>query len=168
MDDTKEDRQSIYEIGYQVVASIPEEKVGEEADKIRKIVTDSGASIIAEEALHKIRLAYTVRKKTISGSYNKYDEAYFGWVKFEVGSSKIEAIGKAIENLPSVLRSLVVTTVKENTYLGKRASAIAASLSGKPEPAEIKVETRMEDKKKTVPMSVEEVDKSIDEMVKEA
>ena len=170
MNDTKEDRQSIYEIGYQIVASIPEEKIGDEAGIIRGIVTGSGASIIAEEAPHHQPLAYTIKKKTVSGSYDKYNQAYFGWIKFEVGANKIEAITKAVEKHPSILRSLAIATVRENTYLGKRASLIIASLPNKPEQPQIetKREKRVEEKKEVAPMSVEDVDKSIDEMVKEA
>lgn len=170
MDDTKEDRISIYEIGYQIVPSIPEEKIGDETNIVRGIVTDAGASVIAEEAPHRQPLAYTIKKKTVSGSYDKFDQAYFGWIKFEVGTDKIEAITKAVENHPSTLRSFAITTVRENTYLGKHASQIIASLSNKPEQTQIetKREKRVEEKKEAVPMSVEDVDKSIDEMVKEA
>lgn len=170
MNNVKEDRDSIYEIGYQIVASIPEEKVKEEADIIRGIITGSGASIVAEEAPHHQPLAYIIKKKTVSGSYDKYDRAYFGWIKFEVETDKIEAITKAVEKHPSVLRSIVIKTIRENTYLGKRASLIIDSLPNKPEQPQIdtKKENRVEDRKEAVPMSVEDVDKSIDEMVKEA
>lgn len=167
MNDTKEDRSSIYEIGYQIVPSIPEEKVPEEEAIIRGIVTDAGASIIAEEAPHRQPLAYTIKKKTVTGSYDKFNEAYFGWIKFEVNTDKIAAITKAVEIVPSVLRSFTMTTVRENTYLGKRASQIIASLPNKPEQTEVR-EKRVEEKKEVVPMSVEDVDKSIDDLVKEA
>ncbi len=150
------------------MAGIPEEKVGDEANIIRGIVTGSGAEVIAEEAPHRQPLAYTIRKKTVSGSYDKYDQAYFGWVKFEVGTDKIEVITKAVENHPSILRSFAIATVRENTYLGKRASTIINSLPNKPEQVEVKIEKRVENKKPAVPMSIEDVDKSIDEMVKEA
>jgi ribosomal protein S6 len=168
MNETKEDRKSIYEIGFEIVASVPEENVESETSIIRNVITGSGASIIAEEAPHRQPLAYTIKKKTVSGSYEKFDQAYFGWIKFEVESSKIGTITKAIENHPSILRSIVISTVRENTYLGKRASAIIASLPYKPEQVEVKAEKHVEDKKEVAPMSVEDVDKSIDEMVKEA
>jgi len=168
MNDTKEDRKSIYEIGYQIVASIPEEKIGDEAGIVRGIITSSGASIISEEAPHRQPLAYTIKKKTVSGSYDKFDQAYFGWIKFEVETDKIDTITKAVEKVPSMLRSITVSTVRENTYLGKRASAIIASIPNKLEQGEVKADKLVEDKKEVVPMSVEDVDKSIDEMVKEA
>ncbi len=172
---THEDRPAVYEIGYLIAPSIPEEKVPAEADAVSKIIRDAGASTIAEEAPHRMKLAYEMRRKTVSGSYDKYDEAYFGWIKFEVGSESIETAKKAIEAHPSVLRMLLITTTRENTYLGKRAPAIAAEIAGR-KSAEASgdrqppkgVGKTTEAKNEAAPASIEEMDKSIDAMVKEA
>lgn len=153
----REDRLQVYEIGYLIASSVAEENIPAEADKVKKIVTDAGASVIAEEMPHKETLAYTIRRKMVSGSYEKYDEAYFGWVKFELASTKVEAMKKAVEIVPSVLRMLLTTTVRENTYLGKRAPQVAQK-------AAITIE---EKKDVQPPATVEEMDKSIDDMVKE-
>jgi len=155
MEDTQHDRLTVYEIGYLLIPSITDEKVGGEADGIRIILTDSGASIISDENPHLETLSYSMRKKNVSGSYEKYDRAYFGWIKFEVDSLKVEDIKKSIEIKPSVLRSLLITTVRENTYLGKRAVSIARA----PQP--------IEEKKEITPATIEEMDRTIDAMVKE-
>ena len=154
-----EDRQTIYEIGYLIATTIPEEKIPAEVDAIKKIITDGGATVIAEEAPNHISLAYTMRKKMVSGAYQKFDDAHFGWFKFELGSSKVEAIKKAVELHPSIIRMLLITTVRENTYLGKRASAVIAKI----------IAPVVADEKKEVqpPATVEDMDKSIDDMVKE-
>jgi ribosomal protein S6 len=160
----------VYEISYLVVSSISEDKLEGEVSALHKLFTEASANIIAEEAPHKETLAYTMRKKTVSGAYEKCDEAYFGWVKFELDSSKVEELKKGIEKHPSILRTLLVSTVSENTYLGKRASAIAASFSARSE-GDTRTEERPEVKKEIAPVapaSVEEMDKSIDEMVKVA
>lgn len=166
MDETKrDDRVSVYEIGY-LLAGLPEEKVEAEASTVKDIITKNGGTIIAEESPRNEKLAYTMRKKMVSGSYDKYDEAHFGWVKFEATSGKVDAIKKAVEVVPTVLRMLVTTTVRENTYLGKHASQIAATFKkGGATEGEVAVV-----KKETVeaPATIEEMDKSIDEMVKEA
>ena len=188
MDETQNDvRVNVYEIGYLIASSVPEEKVSGEAEAVKGIITKAGASVIAEEIPHLENLAYTMRKKTVSGSHEKYDSAYFGWIKFEVGSNVIESIKKLVEVYPSVLRMLMISTVKENTYLGKRASAIAAEFvstnkrfsSDRPERAERSAPTERapftitkanEEEKAapSAPASVEDMDKSIDAMVKEA
>ncbi len=161
MNENKTDRLSVYELSYLIASSIPEEKVGEELSKIQKIIADGGSSIIAEEQPKLEDLAYTIKKKTVAGSYDNFDEAYFGWVKFEVSPSKIESIKKNVELIPSVIRVLVITTIRENTYLGKRASSPS------------KIETEAEKPTESVHVaeptaSREEIDKSIDAMVKEA
>jgi ribosomal protein S6 len=160
MDDIKDDRPAVYEIGYLIVSSVPEEKVPESVDQIRKIVNDGGGSIIAEEMPKREDLAYTMRIKTVSGAYEKYDQAYFGWIKFEVGSNRIEAVKKALETLPFMLRMLLITTVRENTYLGKRSASPLAKVQPQ-------IEEKVEEKKEVAPASIEEMDKSIDAMVKE-
>lgn len=157
----QDDRLSVYEIGYLIVSSVPEEKVAGEVEAIKKIIGDAGSTVITEEAPYAQDLAYTMRKKMVSGGYEKYDSAYFGWIKFEVGSDKIEALKNSIEAHPSVLRMLLITTVKENTYLSKRAPVIASPAKGGDEVAE-------EIKDAPAAVSPEEIDKSIDAMVKEA
>jgi ribosomal protein S6 len=166
-------REGVYEIGYLIVSSVPAEKIGAEAEAIKSIITKSGAKVIAEELPHEERLAYTMRKKTVSGSYDKYDTAHFGWVKFESASEKVEDIKKTIEAYPSVLRMLMVSTVKENTYLGKHAPAFAENFApmGRRMTERAPMATRIEPAKVVAPASpasVEEMDKSIDAMVKEA
>jgi len=164
MQEKKEDRLTVYELGYLIASSIPNENVEEEVNKIKKIISDSGASVVSEEMPHYEDLAYTIRTKTVSGSYHKFDNAYFGWIKFEVGSSVIDNIKKSVEIIPSVIRVLIITTVRENTYLGKHAAALTAKGvvgdSEKSTPAGV-------DTNET-PATVEEIDKSIEAMVKEA
>jgi ribosomal protein S6 len=166
MDTTHDDiRKGVYEIGYLIASSVPEEKVSAEADAVRKIITGAGAEMIAEEAPVPQPLAYTMRKKRLSGEYENYDMAYFGWFKFDVGSDVIESVKKAVALHPSVLRSLVLSTVRENTYLGKRAAAevaaeIASTKGGTETPA-----GKAEAVKPVA--TAEDMDKSIDALVKE-
>ncbi len=168
MEEIKEGHSTVYEIGYLIVSSIPEEGVPAEADIVRKIINDAGSSIIAEEAPHRQSLAYTIRRKTVSGSYDKFDEAYFGWIKFEVESSKIEAIKKSVEITPSVLRMLLITTVSENTYLGKRAPLVSINpITEEKIPSRQPADGAVNVTDNAAPATIEEMDKSIDEMVKE-
>jgi len=165
MQEKKEDRLTVYEIGYLIASSVPNEKVEEEVSKIKKIIIDAGASIVSEEAPHYEDLAYTIRTKTVSGSYDKFDNAYFGWIKFEVGSSVIDGIKKNVEVIPSIIRILIITTVRENTYLGKHAPVLnTKGVSGDLE----KIVPIVGINPNETPATVEEIDRSIDAMVKEA
>jgi len=168
----RDEQKSVYEIGY-LLAGLPEEKVSAEAEAIRAIVEKGGAEIIADGAPRHEKLAYTIRKKTVAGSYDKFDAAYFGWIKLEVGTGKIEELKKAIEVMPSVLRMLVITTIRENTYLGKHAPAVAEAIAKRPFLSSSIDAPAVVVRKETpvipaVPASVEDMDKSIDDMVKEA
>ncbi len=118
----------VYEIGYLLISSIPPEKVGEEVAFIKSLLEKGNASVIAEGAPELQKLAYEMRKK-IGAVYHKYQEAYFGWLKFELEPSKIEAIKNALDARESVLRELIITTVKENTFLGKTLTAVKAEES---------------------------------------
>ncbi|MFA6315390.1 MAG: 30S ribosomal protein S6 [Candidatus Paceibacterota bacterium] len=158
-----DDRLTVYEIGYLVSNTVAPEHVATEADKIRQIIEDAGGKVIADGSPSLNKLAYTIRQKTTGGAYAKFDEAYFGWIKFEIGSSKIEAIKKTVEIMPTILRMLLTVTIRENTFLGKRIPAPilnipvgGVSLDGKIEVGAV-----------TTPISVEDMDKSIDDMVKE-
>lgn len=160
---------SVYEISY-LIAGVPEERVGSEAEQVKSLIVKAGGVIIADEAPRRERLAYTMRKKTVSGAYDKYDEAYFGWVKLELGSDKIEVVKKEVEVLPSILRMLLISTVRENTYLGRHSSGTDASLTKRPSLSALTADVAAAPVKKdeiAPAASVEDMDKSIDEMVKE-
>lgn len=160
-ENVKESIMKVYEIGYLLVSSIPEEKVADEVAALKDLIMKKGATMIAEEAPELRTLAFMMLKKV--GAINeRYTEGYFGWVKFELSSSEIESVKKAFEENPHMLRTLVMTTIRENTYLGKKAPAIVRSedvapISGVNPEAAAEV---------APVVSTEAIDKSIDEMVK--
>lgn len=159
----KEDRSQVYEIGYLLVSSIPEEKVAHEVDSLKEILSKKGAEFISEEAPELRTLAYTMVKK-IGPSNHRFDKGYFGWFKFELSAKEIEGIKKNFEANVNMLRMLVISTIKENTYLGKKSPV--------PMP-EVPVEAPVDSVESGLdPVSssavVDDMDKSIDAMVKEA
>ena len=163
MQTTKEGQEGlkVYEIGYIFVSSIPEEKVADETTRLKDVLTKAGAEVIAFEDPTLRPLAYTMIKK-IHGTNHRFTEGYFGWVKFEISATEIEAVKKALDLNENVLRHLLLTTVKENTYLGKitpteavEQSLISPAITATTAPAG------------AVAATVDEMDKSIDDMVKE-
>lgn len=163
----KDDNTQVYEIGYLLVSSIPEEKVTDEVSLLKGILSKKGAEFIAEEAPELRDLAYTMSKK-IGATHFKFDQGYFGWFKFELSKTETESVKKAFEENPNMLRMLFITTVKEGTYLGKKSPS--ATLS-KVEEIVADAVVNVSDAPLEIPevsASVEDIDKSIDEMVKEA
>lgn len=154
----------VYEIGYVLVSSIPEEKVGTVIAGLKDLLKEKGAEMIAEGAPELRTLAYKMVKK-IGPSNHKFTQGYFGWVKFELSGSEIEGIKKAFETREDMLRTLVITTVRTDTYLGKISPAFGAeTLAQAPVGAAAAVAdvAPVADVKATT----EDIDKSIDEMVK--
>ena len=106
----KEDKVQIYEIGYLLIPSIPEEKVTSEVAVLKGILSKKGAEFIADEAPELRTLAYSMTKK-IGASNNKFEQAYFGWFKFELSTKETESVKKAFDENPHMLRMLFITTV---------------------------------------------------------
>lgn len=167
MKEKREDKVTVYELGYLISPTISEDKVVVETDSIKKILNDAGANIISDGLPYRQAIAYTIRKKTVGGSYDNYDQAYFGWIKFEVDSLSIESIKKAVDVLPSIIRTLIVVTVKENTYLGKHAPVINSKESSESDLEKIPSTSTDSPENLGAPATIEEIDKSIDAMVKE-
>ncbi|MDO8430721.1 MAG: 30S ribosomal protein S6 [Candidatus Taylorbacteria bacterium] len=160
----KEDRMQVYEIGYLLVSSMPEEKVAGEATILKEILSKKGAEFIGEEVPELRTLAYTMVKK-IGPANHRFDKGYFGWFKFELPVKEIIGIKKSFEENPHMLRMLLINTIRENTYLGKKSPVpmpeVGAEVTIEPVAGavvEVSVPTA----------SLEEMDKSIDAMVKEA
>ena len=108
--------------------------------------------------------------KKIGSSNQRFDQGYFGWFKFELPAKEIESVKKTFEENPHMLRMLLITTIRENTYLGKKSPVPTPEATEstaevvEPVVAEATEETTVEPEKD----SIKEMDKSIDDMVKEA
>jgi ribosomal protein S6 len=163
----KDGAKKVYEIGYLLVSSVPPEKVGDVVTTLKDVLSKKKAEIIAEEAPELMTLAYTMTKK-IGTVHHRFDQAYFGWVKIEVSGSEIEEIKKAFEMHADMLRMLVMSTIRENTYLGKKAIAAPTLVNSLNQPEGEIAGTEIPSEDAKVAKASGEIDKSIDEMVKEA
>jgi len=155
---TKNNEEKIYEIGYHLISSIAEENVPAEVDKIKDVLVKEKANIISEETPKLRPLAYSI-KKAFGGSYKTFDKAYFGFIKFELNEGDIKNIDSNFKSNESVLRYIVVKTVRENTMYSPKITVFSDKES------KVKTFTRPEKIEKTA--SIEEIDKSIDELVSE-
>jgi ribosomal protein S6 len=161
----KEDAVKVYEIGYLLVSSIPQEKVADNVAELKAVLAKKGANIIGEETAEFTPLAYTMIKK-VGAANIRFNEGYFGWVKFDLPTSEIENVKKAFEEHVNMLRTLIISTVRTNTYLGKKAPAIIRSEDVMPAAAENAAGMAPVAAAAASTASAAEIDKSIDEMVK--
>lgn len=107
-------RQKVYEVGYLILPSVPEEHVAAEVQNVKNLVEKHGGAFVTEDFPKLRQLAYSM-KKLINGRHLKFDKAYFGWVKFETNPVEVPALKAGLEKLENLLRFLLIETVRENT-----------------------------------------------------
>lgn len=146
----------VYEIGFHITPNVAEEDVERELSPIHDIISELGGSVISEGAPVMRPLSYEIAKKIENKTF-KFSKAYFGWVKFEIDSSKTSNITSKLEVLPNILRFILVKTVRENTI---HTPKIPMFKKDSVKDAETPTETS--DKPQ---VSEEELDKSIDDLV---
>lgn len=145
----------VYEVGYHLLPTVPEENISGEVSQIHALVSGHDGNIVSEGMPVLRQLAYEINKKIETKSL-RFSKAYFGWVKFEMDPSQISGLKNKIENLPNILRFIIVKTVKENTMHTPKIPMFKRESH--------KEEAPLEAVEKT-PVSEAEIDKSIDELV---
>jgi ribosomal protein S6 len=151
----KDNDNLVYEVGFHLLPVIEESNVPTEALNIKAIIEENGGTIISEEMPKMVALAYDI-SKVVDTKRQKFNKAYFGWVKFEMDPSQILNVKNKVESSANVLRSLIVKTVREDTL-----HAHKIPMFRKENPKEEKGEDVVEKPK----VSEAELDKSIDELV---
>src|SRR3989344_4596924 len=160
MQENKEEKDfesQIYELGYHLVPTVSETDLSQEVAKLQNIITDAHGSIISESFPEMRGLAYEIAKR-VDTNYSRFNKAYFGWIKFEAIGSSIEDIDKKLKLNLSVLRFILVKTVRENTMFTPKI------VSPRREHKEDGLVKEAEPVLKT-PISEEEIDKSIEALI---
>ncbi len=154
----------VYELGYHIVSTVAEENLPKEVENLKAIVLKDGGSLVSEGEPKLINLAYSMTK-SVADIKKKFNTAYFGWIKFETKSALIPEMKKKIDASSTVLRYLLIKTVRENTLFTPKLTVRAPGKEGKEEAApKAKKSTKASADKAA---SAEELDKTIDEMVSE-
>lgn len=151
-----EKKQPVYEVGFHIVPTVAEAEVGGVVEKIRALLGD--AEIIKEEYPHKLTLAYTI-ERSASGKREKYNEAYFGWIKFATDKSAIPALQQSLTATRDVLRFMVAQTVREDMVKPRRAIFTSDRLEGET------IQKPAQAPEKAGEISEEELDKSLEAIV---
>ena len=117
-ENTKEmgDTATVYEVSYLLLPSLALEQVPAKVSLIQEAIEKAGGAMISSEEPILIDLAYPMTK-VIQTVRHKVQTGYFGWMKFEIEKDGLTAIHKALDAEASVLRYLLVKTVRENTLL---------------------------------------------------
>ena len=152
--DTTDAKSSIYEVGYIMIPSIPEENLGGEVTALKDSLGDHGAVFISDEYPKMLELAYEM-SRSIANKKQKFSYGYFGWVKFECTTANGKIIKEFLDKNEKLVRYLMIKTVRESTMSTKRAY-------GKTDASKRRFTPKTEE---SLPLNVEEVDKEIDALV---
>ncbi|MFA5933794.1 MAG: 30S ribosomal protein S6 [Candidatus Paceibacterota bacterium] len=125
----------VYEISYILVPSIAEEQVAGEEQAVKDLIISLGGVMITGETPRIIDLAYDM-EKMVANKKQKFSEGYFGWLKFELTPETLLEFKKAVEANVKIIRSLIIKTVRENTYMPKRQATRTEGARKKFEPKE--------------------------------
>lgn len=147
----------IYEVGYLLLSSISLEDMPVVYGNLKDLIVSLGGEIISDEMPKTIPLAYTMTK-VIQNIRNRFDTAYFGWVKFEMSPDKVLELKKKLDLDVNFLRFLILKTIRENTIAAKR-------FVHKDSRRKIITSKKEGENETVLPIDKEEIDKEIDAMV---
>ena len=111
--------EKIYDVAFHIIPTLSEEEAGEIFSAAHDRLAKEGEVLSADEP-KMIDLQYTIRHNVRQGdgSYNRYNEAYLGSVKFRMSPEQAEAFGRDMRLNESVLRFLLIETVADDTRIG--------------------------------------------------
>ncbi len=147
----------VYEVGYLLVPTLSEGEAASYPQNIKGLLAKHKMQVIAEEAPRMVTLSYVMTKGE-GGQRQRFTSAYFGWVKFDGEKEEIKALEETLKKDPSLVRFLLVSTVRESTYSPNRLLS-----SDRLEGETIKRKVVSEAGKGK--MSEAELDKTIEELV---
>ncbi len=115
----------VYEVSFIFDNKIDENTALEKANAIKQSIATLGGSFISEEVPYMRELAYEMIR-VVNNVNVRFNEGYFGWIKFEMEGSNVKELEKGLKLDEQIVRFLVVKTVRENTVFTKRAPVIKA------------------------------------------
>ncbi len=124
---------------------------------LKELLLSLGGKMISDEMPVIIPLAYTMQK-TVQNVRNKYNTAYFGWMKFYMDANIAPDLKKKLDLDANIIRFLILKTVKENTIAAKRfmhKDPLRKKFTAK----------KTGENEEVAPINKEEIDKEIDAMV---
>jgi ribosomal protein S6 len=147
----------VYEVGYLLLPYAEGENLAAQVGLIKEQIAKAGGTVFSDEDPRLITLAYPMFK-VFSNKKTKFENAYFGWVKFDGDPKTVATIKKSIEALENVLRFTIIKTIRENTLIRK------PSFNSKPIAKPVMKEEVKEEAPKEVVNEVE-LDKEIEGLI---
>jgi len=151
------ENQKTYELGYFLVSTIPEEKVGEEVSGVISVLESNG-HIISSGMPEKKELEYEM-SKIIANKKTTFSSGYFGFVIFQTEAEGLTNIKTELEKNDNILRFIIINRSKSSLIVEKKRTPIKPrAMTG----SDKKVSSI---KPKDVKIDEEELDKTIEELI---
>jgi ribosomal protein S6 len=99
---------NIYEVGYLLAPTIPEDQVMAIESDMHEQITDTGGDIVAFQSPEMRELSYEIEIKD-EGDKRQYTRGQFGWVQFKIKTADIDSVEKIFITSDDVIRHLLVT-----------------------------------------------------------
>jgi ribosomal protein S6 len=109
----------VYELGFLLSPAVREEDLDARTNEIKDLITNASGTIIAEGRPEFIDLAYEM-SKVIDNKGVRFNQGYFGWIKFNLFPNQVKELQALIEKNLLVIRYILVSTVAENTVVSKK------------------------------------------------
>lgn len=156
----KEAQLVVYEAGYHITPTVAEGDIEAVVSRIRAAIEKAGGAFIAEGAPQKVSLSYAIAQWN-NGRWAKFDQVYFGWLKFEAATDVIAGIEQGLKADREILRHIVFKTVREDT----RANVRQFVLKEVKRTDTIKSTRRVATPETKAEISDEKIDEAIEELV---
>lgn len=109
---TANERESIsYEFAFHVLPTVAEGEVAGIFDNLKNHITKLGGKITDEESPKRFDLAYDI-VKYLEGKNRKFSSAYFGWIRFNLDSTKLNNLQETLDETKELLRFIVIKLTK--------------------------------------------------------
>ena len=100
-----------YEFAFHILPTVAEGEVAGVFDKLKNHITKIGGQITDEESPKRFDLAYEI-VKYLEGKNRKFGSAYFGWVRFQLESAKLNELTETFDESKELLRFLLIKLTK--------------------------------------------------------
>jgi len=157
----------LYEIGFHIVSTVAQDKVEDEFENIKNLISKNNGEIVKEGEPKLMNLAYMMVKK-LAGVNNRFTQAHFAWIKFNMNPEDVVVFKQAVDTLDNVLRFIVVKTTDDFEHsTAKLVEVLEDEVELEAEVSSENVENlEATEESEQVKNSEKALDEAIDEMVK--
>jgi ribosomal protein S6 len=108
-----------YELGYILVPTVPEQEVATAVASLKSALAAVEGTVLSEGEAEFIDLAYQI-EKNVKSKKMKWNQGYFGWIKFTAAPEALEALKKSLDANLELMRYMLIKTDAENNVVFKK------------------------------------------------